>query len=393
MGIFINVYVSDSVTKEEWASVYEESLRLVDKFPLAEIMKKTIEGVDVYCVVPTKERIIDRRSSPEGNDEYGWYASEDYNNLRGAETQVLYRDLTDNGQNTIDEFHDPILNVADEQLSLSSKIKDYFVYRLFGNKTQGESYHVYILGIACLIADRLGDKAFVCGDITRGQCRMAIKEVNNILKNHIGLPIQCNPERFIGRISKLPLTDTDKLKVYEHFFLGNKDDEFGKCLRQYFNEKICTNYWKGYFKKFKMGQIGFRKLFNDYISWGFDLEKLCYIVNFNEKKDSDYKEFINYVLDAKLHIKDKNCEHIFEIDNEAEETYGISTLMSQFFLVPRGNRSIDRYIPIEEIRMALKKGIEKNFDVDSYIDKYLKKEKKIQEKKEKNTANKSDIKD
>ena len=392
MGIFINVYVSDSVTKEEWASVYEESLTLVDKFPLAEIMKKTIEGVDVYCIVPTEERIIERRSNSEGNEKYGWYASKDYNNLRGAETQVLYRDLTNSGQNTVDEFHDPILNVAKEQLSLSSKIKDYFDYRLFGNKTQGESYHVYLLGIACLIADRLGDKAFVCGDITRGQCKIATKEVNNILKNHIKLPVQCDPDRFMYRISKLSLTDTDKLKVFEHFFLGNKDAEFGKCLRKYFNERTCTNYWKSYFKNIKMRTIGFRKLFKEYILLGFDLEKLCHFVNFNEKKDSDYEEFINYVLDAKLHIKNKNSEHIFEIDNEAERTYGIMTLLSQLFLVPKSNRSIDRYIPIEEIRMSLKKGIGKNFDVDSYIDKYLEKEKKEQENKN-NEDNKSNVKD
>ena len=124
MGIFIHLYVSESVTKEEWNSVYEESLNLIDKFPLAETIEKTIEGIDVYCMVPTKERIIENSWDTNEKDEYGWIASKDYNNLNGAERYVLYRDLTDNGENTVEEFNDPLLKVAKEQLRLSTKIKD-----------------------------------------------------------------------------------------------------------------------------------------------------------------------------------------------------------------------------------------------------------------------------
>lgn len=38
-------------------------------------------------------------------------------------------------------------------------------YSLWGAKTQGHPYHMYLLSIACLIEDRLGEKAFVYGDI------------------------------------------------------------------------------------------------------------------------------------------------------------------------------------------------------------------------------------
>ena len=393
MGIFIHLYVSDSVTKEEWNSVYEESLKLIDKFPFAETVEKTIEGIDVYCMVPTKERVIKRSSRTSEKDEFGWIASKDYNNLNGAERYVLYRDLTDNGENTVEEFNDPLLKVAKEQLRLSTKIKDFFAYRLWGNKTQGETYHVYLLGIACMIADRLGDKVFIYGDITRGQCKMALKEVNKILQKPINLPDQCDVERFISRISKLPIKEVDKLKIFENFYLGKKDAEFGKCFRKYFSEKACTDYWKSYFKYFKIDQVGFGKLLREYLLWGFDIEKLCHIVKFNKKDDSDYKYFIDYIFEAKLHIKDKNCEQIFEIDKELEETYGIPTLMSQFFLLSRGNKCVDRYIPIEEIREALSKGIGKYFDVNTYIDKCLKKEKLEQQKKKKDSKKKSKVKD
>ena len=45
---------------------------------------------------------------------------------------------------------------------------------LWDAKTQGEPYHMYLLAIACLIEDRLGDKAFVRGDITLGQGRKTV---------------------------------------------------------------------------------------------------------------------------------------------------------------------------------------------------------------------------
>ena len=46
MGIFINLQVSKSVTKEEWASVYSESIEMIKKLPLAEWQnKKSINGI------------------------------------------------------------------------------------------------------------------------------------------------------------------------------------------------------------------------------------------------------------------------------------------------------------------------------------------------------------
>ncbi len=51
MGIYLAMSISKSVTKEEWKSVYQESLRLLEAFPLAEIRKVTIHGIDVYAFV------------------------------------------------------------------------------------------------------------------------------------------------------------------------------------------------------------------------------------------------------------------------------------------------------------------------------------------------------
>lgn len=49
MGIFIYENVSKSVTKAEWEKVYEETLVLVDAFPLAERSAITYSGKKSYA--------------------------------------------------------------------------------------------------------------------------------------------------------------------------------------------------------------------------------------------------------------------------------------------------------------------------------------------------------
>lgn len=49
MGIFIYENLSKSVTKAEWEKVYEETLVLVDAFPLAERSAITYSGKKSYA--------------------------------------------------------------------------------------------------------------------------------------------------------------------------------------------------------------------------------------------------------------------------------------------------------------------------------------------------------
>ena len=58
MGIFLNLYVSRFVTKEEWNSVYEESLIFVDEFPLAEPLSKIIVTVKRIVASPQNVYIL-----------------------------------------------------------------------------------------------------------------------------------------------------------------------------------------------------------------------------------------------------------------------------------------------------------------------------------------------
>lgn len=189
------------------------------------------------------------------------------------------------------------------------------------------------------------------------------------------MPDRCYPDRLMKRVAALPLSDKEKLSVFEYSYLGTKDAEFGECMRKYFNEKTLDAYWKERMRRFEISMNGFHGLFNEYMLMGFDLEQLCGYVKMQDKDGVDrHAEFIIRVLDAKLHFKDKNCADILEIDQEEEGTYSIWTLMAQFGFAGARNKKVDRYIPIEEIRRALNAGLRDFSDVDQIIDEYLDKE-------------------
>ncbi len=92
MGIFIHLFVSHSVTEDEWSSVYKESLTLIRSFPLAERREVIIRGIKTMCLIPTEER---QETNVWYKDKVrtGWFADGDYETLCTAEEFFLPRDL------------------------------------------------------------------------------------------------------------------------------------------------------------------------------------------------------------------------------------------------------------------------------------------------------------
>lgn len=251
------------------------------------------------------------------------------------------------------------------------------VYRLWGNKTQGRPYHLYLLAVAALIEARLGKKAFTDGDITRGQFRKAVEIANMVLDKPIDLPDRCNMERLYKRVTELPLEPVEQMTIFKKTYLGVKDQEFGNYLRQNFPEDVIKAYWEKEFKDCKIGSIGFNSMIGEYLLWGFGLRELCDYVNFkSENEEKQYRDFVKCIMDAKLHIKDKNCEDILNIDPERESPYGVEWLFAQFMFAGVHNKKVDRYIPIEEIKSALIEGLGSKCETEKIIDDYLKEEAK-----------------
>ena len=298
----------------------------------------------------------------------------DYNTLNGAEEYYLPRDLIQEGE-VHAEAGDAIMGVLPAYLDYDWK-DDRFccTYSLWGAKTQGEPYHMYLLAIACLIEERLGEKAFVYGDITFGQCRKAVEMANFYLKKSIRIPARCEVDRLYGRIQKLPLEEPEKIDVFEQLYLGVKDKSFYDFVKENFDAAAMQERWKKIFAESKIGTRGFAKDLKEYLSSGLGLEELCGIVRLEEEGNFQYEEFIKAVMDSKLHWKEKNTEDCLDVHPETEQPYSIWTLFADFTFGSAHNVKVDRYIPMEEIRAALKKGMGAKYNVDKYIDQYLEEE-------------------
>lgn len=371
MGIVIHLKVSKSTTEEEWNKVYQESLVLVNAFPLAERGTITFFGKQVVCAVRTKEC----KKSNCGNMEYGWCAEMDYDTLSQAEDYYLPKNLV-NSENIDRETHDAMMSALPACMDYDWEEERFgHTYSLWGEKTQGEPYHMYLLSIACLIEDRLGEKAFVYGDITRGQCRKAVEMANQHLQEPIQVPARCDMDRLYRRIQRLPIEEIEKIEAFEHFYLGEKDKGIYQYISSHFHEDIIRAYWEKRFLHTFIGTRGFIKNLREYLSSGAGLEELCRIVQMKDKEGNLLCEkFINAVMDSKLHIKEKNTDDCLNIQQEVEQPYSIWTLFADFAFGSAHNRKVDRYMPIEEVREALRNGMGNQCDVDQYIDRYLDRE-------------------
>lgn len=372
MGVFIYLEISRSVTCEEWRKVYQETLQLVKAFPLAERREVPVRGIPTICLVPTQER-----EQPYGWDyekvRTGWFADGDYESLRTAETYFLPRDLVKTDEYEA-EAPDAMLAMVPAHLDGYDWKDDRFShsYSLWGSKTQGEPYHMYLLAIACLIVSRLGRKACVYGDITKGQCDRAVRMANEYLDCKIDTPDQCDMDRLFLRIDDLPLAETDKLRLFARLYLGRRDADFGVYLRSHFSEEISNKYWAKRFDAHQISTLGFDEALEQYLLWGYDLEKLCSFVCFTDDDGSThYADFVKRIMEAELHHHDKDCTDSLEIDPDDEQPYGIGTLFAQFILAGARNKRISRYIPIDEIRASLSGALGDLCPVDELIDEYL----------------------
>ncbi|MCR5699367.1 MAG: hypothetical protein K6G52_06975, partial [Treponemataceae bacterium] len=255
MGIFVDLRVSKSVTKSEWNSVYTESLEIIKKLPLAEWQKeKTIDGIKPICLVRTKEHKFNYGWNDK-EKKIGWEASGDYDTLKTGEPHFFPKDLvTEYNENAGDAilYCLPQCSKHNWKEDLCSQ-----TYRVFGNKTQGEPYHMYLLSVACMVESRLKGKAFVSGDITKGQLKKAVEIANDILKTPIDIPDRCDSTRLFERISKLNIVEEEKLQLFNYLLLENKDIALGDFIRSHFSEQTCFNFLSEALNNYSFDTYGF----------------------------------------------------------------------------------------------------------------------------------------
>lgn len=350
MGVFIYMHVSKTITDEEWLPFYEEASLMAKKFGLYDIREREFYGRKIFCAVPVEEY-----------EERGcrvWCASGDLKTMHNAEAFYMPRDFSKwVGATEREEMVDALLAVTGD--SLYSEIKDYArwnnqLWGLWFNKTQGERYHMYLLAIACVAAEHFGNRVYIHGDITKGQCRAAAKLAGECLGREIPLPDNCDAERLCCRIEKLPLAEEDKVRIFFRTYLGDKAcRECRDILQRHFSDGM-RKYWNAKFDGVRSINYDFMDTVRIFLSMEYGLEELCKNIFWHEEASKDIVEqFVRYIMETELYKKEKNCKDRLVVDCEEEEPYSLYMQMAQCFFGMARNKRIDRYIPLAEIERIL----------------------------------------
>lgn len=374
MGIFIYLKLSPRVTKKEWSAVYEETLKLVEAFPLARMVRREFYGVSTFCAVKTEECM-------DSYGRTGWWADGDMETLGTAERYFVPKHL---GIDT--DTNEP---QDDALLGLAASCTDIIEWEnprcknlreLFGDKTQGEYYHRLLLAVGCFIVDRLGKKASIFGDITKGQCAASVDMANKVLDKPIQVPPQCDMQRFFDRIKGMSLSPLDEVVFFTECILANKDEKLGHFMQKYFSMEQLKLYWMEQMKERIEEKCSLKGILKEYVTMDFPICDWCrYVKELNNGEADYFENAITDLLDLKLHKEEKYLEDWNATDQDHPGLYGIGTLFGKAIFGGLRNYHVNKYIPVEELQAILREVFSDQCKVEEIVEKYLAEERKAEE--------------
>lgn len=372
MGIYIYLNISDTITENEWEKAYQKSVRMVNQLPLMEAVEKEYYGQQLVCAVKTVER--------SWFGKVGWHTIGDSITLKTAEDYFLPKELPGLvGSNVSGKpYVDPYMSVLPVEGSFDFQDERCGrVISLWGDKTQAEPYHFYLLAVACMLEQELPGKVAVYGNITKGQCRSAARIASDLLGETVGLPDRCDPQKLYERVRKMPLQEYETVEAFAALYMGNQDKEFGSFICGHFTGDEWKAFWSRQFRISKIGTYGFVDLLKKYLLWGFPLVELKDYVQMEDGDGNDLSEkFVRAVLDTEIFLEDKDCEDVLEIDHEDEGSYSVYTLLAQAVFAGVRNRRVDRYVPMDKLKAELIECVGDRCDVARILTEYIEERKK-----------------
>lgn len=258
MGTYINLSIlSSNISNLEWEQVYDESLKLVNAFPFADVAEREFFGYRLPVYVKAIEKIAPERY---------WSTIGDLDSKRFAETFSLYRDIGRYQSARLESGHRDILFEDDQQ-----KIE------VFSSKTQGYEYHLYILSIAMLIESRLPERALVSGNIDYDQCVKAKQWADQYLSSPIEIPVRVDVDKLISRATHLK-KEVDRIQFIKEWLIADQEEIF-KTIYTRFTKTTYVEWFCSELKAYSTpNQLGVLKLLIYYLNEAADLNELLYMV-------------------------------------------------------------------------------------------------------------------
>ncbi|QQK74918.1 hypothetical protein HUG15_04405 [Salicibibacter cibarius] len=274
MGVYIFMDIlPNEIDPDEWEDVYEESLQLIDAYPFLDNTVDT-ETHGVIWRYGHRAKELEMDFDHDYRRQLGWHVFGDYPSMQSAESFSLFRNLACYRKKARgNDGHNDILVKSIEQEGTEIPVNNVTV---FGNKTQGFPFHIYLLAIACLIESRFPKHAMVKGDISIAQMQKAIDWANSILNKPIQLTERANNEKLLLRIKAiLPDDNEAALETFMSMTMHGEDVHLGDVIRKHFQPETIRFYFLKGFKHYNIEQIGFKMELSRFLNLGFSIEDAC----------------------------------------------------------------------------------------------------------------------
>lgn len=329
MGLFVNLYVNfdAGITQNDWNSIYEESLTLLKMFPV-ELIRLTSEEIEGH-----KRYVLSKQISEDiGKNSENWRISGDLRTFKQAEVFEFFRFEAEShsSENSVNRNRD-ILFASEDSLHYN----DCCGEELFGSKTQGYPYHLAVLAVAILVENRLGEKAFVSGDITMTACKAVTNWMNGILKKPVKLPLAVTGQRLWDRIYPMYGDINNVITRFEALYRGDNITQTEIILKNCKKSDVEKIIKEKIEKYESLDQYGASNIIEQTLAVTQDIKRLIEIL-FIPKESAKYtlEDLLELICSKFVTIPLKNREllSLFSMDGSKLNTIEdhFSSLFSMF---------------------------------------------------------------
>ncbi len=341
MGLFVNLYVNHhSIPDESWEKTYQESLLLLEKFPipLMRLQREEIRGQkrNVFTTHLIKE---------ENTSDEHWEIDGDLLSYQQAESFRLRRHFF---KKNSEYDHKHILWAEEDGLEYTNGNG----INLFGNKTQGYPYHLAILSVGILFENRFPHNIFVIGDIDRTQAESVIAWMNTILTTPVIMPICLDGPRLYAQLNALYDESALAIRRFKTLSRDSEEEQLQTLLRYADKSLVLQNIveiLRGYSE---LSQFGVIDEISQFLSVTQDIQQLIEIVLTvgQDKPSFNLEELLRLLGNKFVTIDKEERQPLFIFMHSSESLMTIKDAFAQVFLKLGGAPSfIDFYMERSEL--------------------------------------------
>lgn len=336
MGVYLELKILPEMIGDlKWQEVYMESLELIKAYPFTDVIVESVKECERFTFISEVERNINC------DEERYWSCIGDYKTRETAERFALYQDIENyRNKGVKEQGNKDLVNV--EKDILIEYLEDGNYRSVFDAKSQGFSYHNFILAVAMLIESRFPKYAMVSGDINIIQAQKAQKWANEILKRPIELPVAVLPERLCDTYKGADLIEKFNL-LYRNEGLSDND------IYKLFHKQDLKDYVLQRIKKYKSISVGVIDQFINWLNATGDMQQLIEIACFDEEGPKyEMVDFLKGVCNTWVMIPTEKFAFM-----KMANTDGVVDLFGQMhmmlFETMFAGKNIDIYISKDEV--------------------------------------------